>query len=165
LKYFDFLNQFFKDITDPIVNSSGKIYQYVGDEVVVYWDLKDGKKDNNCVRCFFDIEKTIQKQSAKYQKKFGFVPAFKAGYHLGQVTVGEIGVIKKDIVSSGDVLNTAARIQSLCNQHEAKVLVSKDICELLVLETQYAQELIGEIQLRGKQQKVALYKIEPLLVS
>ena len=161
IKYFDFLNEFFKDVTDPIVDSMGKIYQYVGDEIVVYWDLKEGRQNNNCVRCFFAIEERIKKHSEKYEQKFGFVPEFKAGYHYGQVTIGEIGVIKKDIVSSGDVLNTAARIQSQCNQYQAKVLVSKDMVDLLNLDSDYHQELIGEIQLRGKQKEVALFRIAP----
>ncbi|MGC3943099.1 MAG: hypothetical protein QM762_00945 [Chryseolinea sp.] len=40
-KYHSLLRDFFADISDDIVNNGGKIYQYVGDEVVVQWDYQD----------------------------------------------------------------------------------------------------------------------------
>ena len=49
-------------------------------------------------------------------KNYGQITEFKVGIHYGKVTLEEIGVVKKDIVFSGDVLNTAARIQSMCNE-------------------------------------------------
>jgi len=48
----------------------------------------------------------IEAKSKYYLEKYDILPSFKAGMHLGEATVGEIGVIKKDIVFSGDVLNT-----------------------------------------------------------
>ena len=49
------LKDFFADITTPILENKGSIYQYVGDEVVVSWNYEDGKEDLHCVRCFFDM--------------------------------------------------------------------------------------------------------------
>jgi adenylate cyclase len=43
------------------------------------------------------------------------------------VTTGEIGVLKKEIIFTGDVLNTAARIQGLCNQFNVDILISGDL--------------------------------------
>jgi len=34
--------RFFADITTPILENSGNIYQYVGDEVVITWDIEEG---------------------------------------------------------------------------------------------------------------------------
>ena len=73
------------------------------------------------------MKAAIKKQSRKYKKTFGLLPEFKAGIHLGEVTTGEIGVIKRDITFSGDVLNTTARIQGLCNQYEVDILVSDEL--------------------------------------
>ena len=50
--------------------------------------------------------------------QYGVVPEFKAGFHVGFATVGEIGVLKKIIAFSGDVLNTTSRIQSNCNKFD-----------------------------------------------
>ena len=60
------------------------------------------------------MKRELKQKSKLYQDRFGLVPSFKAGIHIGKVTTGEIGKIKRDIIFTGDVLNTAARIQGLC---------------------------------------------------
>src|SRR5438270_76141 len=37
LRFNDFKNDFFHDIAEPILETRGQIYQYVGDEAVVTW--------------------------------------------------------------------------------------------------------------------------------
>lgn len=159
IKFFDFLNEFYKDITDPIIYNDGEIYQYVGDEIVIYWSMKDGIEDSKCIKCFFDCKETISRLSEKYLNKFGFVPEFKAGINYGQVTTGEIGIIKKDIVFSGDVLNTAARIQKECNKYQTDFLASGNLIELLDLNSGYSAVEKGEILLRGRTEKTTLFSI------
>jgi adenylate cyclase len=94
VKYFEMLKTYFSDLTKPIIEYSGEIYQYVGDEIVVSWKLQNGLQNNNCIRCFFAMKSAIEIQSEKYVEKFGILPGFKAGVHLGKVTTGEIGVVK-----------------------------------------------------------------------
>ena len=127
VKYFDMLSKYYADLSDSIINYSGEIYQYVGDEIIVSWKLKKGLKNDNCLQCYFDMKKNLEKRCEKYQKKYGLVPTFKAGLHVGEVTTGEIGVIKKDIIFTGDVLNTTARIQGLCNAFKVDLLFSADL--------------------------------------
>src|SRR5687768_5846816 len=45
-KYHDLLKEFFADITNPILDNKGEIYQYVGDEVIVAWKYEDGIRNN-----------------------------------------------------------------------------------------------------------------------
>jgi adenylate cyclase len=159
-KYFKLLSDFFADITDAIIYSKGDIYQYVGDEVVVSWKIHHGLKNNNCLNCFFEARKEIAKQSSKYMKNYSIVPQFKAGIHLGTATVGEIGVLKKEIAFSGDVLNTTARIQNECNKYKTDLLISKDLLERLDIDHTFEVQEIVEIELRGKQAKTRLYSIK-----
>ena len=158
--YYKLLNDYYADITIAIIQTLGEIYQYVGDEIVVSWELKDGLKNNNCLRCFFNIKEIFKDASEKYIKEFGLVPGFKAGLHYGKVTTGEIGVIKKDIIFTGDVLNTTARIQSICNVHDVDILVSNNLLDRLTTENEYALEEIGECELRGKDEKVKLQTVK-----
>ena len=51
--YHAFLKDFFADITDPILENEGEIYQYVGDEVVVAWNYEEGKKRFSLPQMFF----------------------------------------------------------------------------------------------------------------
>jgi adenylate cyclase len=94
-RYFNLLKDFFADITLDILESRGEIYQYVGDEIVISWPVNEGLRHRNCLRRFFRIKQTIQKQSEKYMNQYDLLPDFKAGLHLGDITAGEIGVIKR----------------------------------------------------------------------
>lgn len=161
IKFHNLLNDFFRDLTDPVLFTEGEVYNYVGDEIIVSWTMKHGLEDFNCVRCFYAMQEAITEQKDFYQEKYGLVPEFKAGLHCGQVTTGEIGVIKRDIAYSGDVLNTTARIQSKCNDFGVPILLSKYILDKLnIPPNSLIQERIGEIDLRGKVEKVILYTLK-----
>lgn len=159
-RFFELLREVYRDITEPIIDSLGEIYQYVGDEVIITWTVSNGLKKNNCLACFFRIEKLIEEKSMEYLKKYGHIPTFKAGLHLGEATVGEIGVIKKDIVFSGDVLNTASRIQGECNHNDVSLLISSELLQHMPMNGGYQKIQMGEIRLRGKEKKVALNTIK-----
>ena len=61
---------------------------------------------------------------------------------------------------TGDVLNTTARIEELCNTYSVKLLVSKKLLDLLQIENRYIKNMIAEITLRGKKTKNILYNLE-----
>jgi adenylate cyclase len=157
--YYRLLNWYYADITEAVLETNGEIYQYVGDEIVVSWKFKKGMKDNSCLRCFFMIKQKFQEVSDKYTKEFGLVPGFKAGLHYGKVTTGEIGVVKKEIIFTGDVLNTTARIQSACNEYGVDILVSDKLISLLNTDENYQLKEMGETELRGKDEKVKLQTV------
>ncbi|MGO4294318.1 adenylate/guanylate cyclase domain-containing protein [Chitinophaga sp. RAB17] len=94
-----------------------------------------------------------------YKKEFGLLPVFKAGFHLGKVTTGGIGVIKKEIIFTGDVLNTTARIQGLCNTYEVDILISDKLIKKLNLPTEFQIKSLGKNELRGRDEKVELFTI------
>jgi adenylate cyclase len=162
IQYHNLLNDFFDDINDSIIFSKGEIYQYIGDEITVSWTMKNGIENANCLSCFFNIRDKIKSNSTRYTERFGLVPDFKAGLHCGKVTIGEVGVIKKEIVFTGDVLNTTARIEELCNTYGVKLLVSKKLLDLLHIENRYTKNVIAEITLRGKKTKNILYNLEKI---
>ena len=160
-QYFNFLKEVFSDVTPAILNSKGQIYQYVGDEIVISWNKDPGMQDANCLKCFFDIQKCLLDRRPYYQEKYvGVIPEFKAGLHYGFVMVGEMGVVKREIAFSGDVLNTTARIQSKCNELGVNILLSKYLLDKLgSLPDLFKTTPVGEMQLRGKEQPVMLYTV------
>jgi adenylate cyclase len=159
IAYHRLLNDFFFDITGPIVESGGEIYQYVGDEVVVTWTMKRGVPGGCSIACFFRIREKIAARSAQYLEAYGVVPGFKAGFHYGRVITAEVGDIKKEIAFHGDVVNTASRIQSECRVLGRDILVSSDLLERLALPFEFEPERIGAIRLRGKERDVELYSV------
>ena len=79
--------------------------------------------------------------------------------HSGNVTVGQVGISKKELVMSGDTINTASRIRSACNDLNQKFLVSSDFLELAGLED-WQTESMGMVDMKGKNQTMELYSLK-----
>jgi adenylate cyclase len=159
VRYFEILKEYFLDLSSAVIDHAGAIYQYAGDEMILTWKLKEGLEKNNSVECFFAMKRTLELKADKYTNKFGLLPKFKAGLHYGTVTVGEIGSLKKEIIFTGDVLNTSARIQGLCNQFDVDLLVSEDLAKVLHLPSTYAIISVGETLLKGRIKPMTLFII------
>ncbi len=157
--YFRMLKYFFQLATEPVLNCKGEIYQYVGDEIIISWKRREGLQGANCLQCFFSIQQTIRANSDYFKTQFGTVPDFKAAIHSGIVTTGEVGVIKKDIVYSGDILNTTARIMSLCNQYNTSLIISGVIYEDLKNTAGYEFNWLDSPSLRGKATKTPVFSV------
>jgi len=156
-RYYALLDEFYHEITKPVLINKAEIYQYVGDEVVFSWKTEVGIKDLRCVNIFFDIMKRLDKRKEKYLDKYGLLPEFKAGVHTGNVMTAKIGDLKRVIVYNGDVMNTTARIQELCNQYECKLLISGKLLKRLRIGNAYMSTYIDKVKLRGKKKPIALY--------
>lgn len=159
LEFSHFLQDFFYDISEPIARYFGKVYQYVGDEVVVSWPLKRGLRFALCVRCFFAIQKQIRRYKEQYEKRYQRVPEFKAALHGGNVVVSEVGKYKSEIAYHGDVLNTTARILSKCHELQSELLVSDWVLTQLDMPKYLKSDAMGSFQLKGKQQEVELHSV------
>ncbi|MEM8524244.1 MAG: adenylate/guanylate cyclase domain-containing protein [Bacteroidota bacterium] len=159
-KYHQFLQDVFSDITEPISESKAEIYQYVGDEIIITWHVDKIKEKNRCLNIFFDIQKEFESKREEYLEKYNTIPKFKAGAHTGTSVVGEIGIIKRDITYSGDLLNTTARIQGKCNDFGSMFLISGQLKNYLADSSEkwdFSSE--GFINLRGKESKIELYTV------
>ncbi len=159
-KYFEFLKDVFKHATLPILEARGEIYQYVGDEIVISWPARKGLHNANCVACYFKVQQVLNEKFDYYQQHYGVQPHFKAGLHFGFVMAGEIGLVKRDIAFSGDVLNTTSRIQEKCNELGVNILISQYLVDKLEsVSNSYNPKKIGDMMLRGKQQQVSLFTV------
>ena len=159
IKYFELLREYYFDLSEAIIKYSGEIYQYVGDEIVVSWKYSNGIKNNNCIKCFFAMKEDLSKRADWYNENFGILPTFKAGFHYGEVTTGEIGALKKEIIFTGDVLNSTARIQGLCNQYNVDLLISDELMKSLNHDSEFQFKSLGKNELRGKMENIELYTI------
>jgi len=160
LKYSRLIQDCFYDVTDVVAKYKAEIYQYVGDEIVLTWELEKGIENDNCFKFFFEFKRKLESLSEYYKDKYGVVPVFKAGMNCGTVTVAEIGELKKEIAYHGDVLNTASRIQDQCNEHNKPFLISNNLYKKMPRTGHFKMDLIGEMMLKGKLNPVAIYSVE-----
>lgn len=141
-------------------NYDGDIYQYLGDGAIISWSLKKGLKNSNCIKSFYAFSNMVSKRDKYYQRKYGLSPRFKAGIHVGKVMVLQVGRIRRDISYNGDTLNTAARIESMCNEYKASLLISGDLYDILRDMKGLIFKEVGNIKLKGKKQGVDIYQVK-----
>ncbi len=157
--FYELVNDCFYLVTSPVLKTKAEILKYVGDEIIFTWPMKDGLKNNNCIEIIVSYRRILESKKAYFEEKYGFVPFFKAGVHGGKCIGAEVGHLKKAIDFSGDVLSTAARIQGVCNEHKAELLVSKSLFEKLPNKNKYQIESVGGLDLKGKEESVEVIKV------
>jgi adenylate cyclase len=158
-RYFELLRRFVDDLSDPVLEAEGEIYQYAGDEVVITWPIDVGVRAANCVACFFAVRAAIEVQAARYEREFGVVPRFRGGLHGGTVTGGELGDLRQQIVFVGDILNTAARLEEYAKRTGLDLVVSGALLQRLTLPPGIEATRCGELELRGKEAPVAAFSL------
>jgi len=155
---FKFIRDFIFHVSMAIIEHNGRIYQYVGDEIVVSW-ICNKENTGKCMAAIIDARKNLQKNGQHFRNSYGIIPEFRVGLHIGDVTVGQIGVIKKDLAMSGDTMNTTARIRSACNELNQKFIMSKDFMDNSDLK-EWQGESLGIVDLKGKQTGIELFSIK-----
>lgn len=157
-EYFRFLRDFIFCVSAGIMETDGRIYQYVGDEIVAWWPTS---KENarKAVQSLIEARKVLNKNNEVFKRDYDILPEFKAGIHAGTIMVGQVGIAKKELVMSGDTINTAARIRSACGDLNQKYMVSSELNDLLDLET-WQSESMGVVDLKGKSKDPELFTLK-----
>jgi adenylate cyclase len=119
-----FLDRVFVAAADPVADHGGEIHQYVGDEIVVTWPVRDGRVGVRPLACLFALEDALAADAARFQRDFGTVPELRAALHGGPVVTGEVGESKRAIAFHGDVLHAAARLEQATRELGHRFLVS-----------------------------------------
>ncbi|KAA9040654.1 adenylate/guanylate cyclase domain-containing protein [Ginsengibacter hankyongi] len=156
--YFEFIRDFIYRMSQAVIEFDGTIYQYVGDEIVCSWIFAP-RNTRKCLDTVIRARRNLQKKSNYFRSKYDVVPDFRVGIHIGEVTVGEIGVIKKDLAMSGDTMNTTARIRSACTELNHHSIVSKTFVENIDLK-KWQTESLGMVELKGKENSLELFSLK-----
>lgn len=156
--YFKFIREFIYQISIALIEHDGIIYQYVGDEIVVSWYFNE-RNTKKCMASLIEARKNLQKRGEHFRRRYGVLPEFRVGIHAGEVTVGEIGVIKKDLAMSGDTMNTTARIRTACSELNQKFIVSRAFIDHIDLK-EWQSESLGMVDLKGKNNSIELFALK-----
>ncbi len=159
-RYSYFIQDCFRFLTNPIIMTLGRVYQFVGDEVVVTWNADKLKNYRRTVDFYYYYEKELKKRKKYFKKKYGIQPVFTASINAGKVMATEVGEIKREIAFHGDVLNTAARIQKQCKTYGKNMLVTDNFAsQLVAAKTNYKVQYIDKVKFVGKDRIAKLYEV------
>jgi adenylate cyclase len=158
-KFSHLVQDVFSDLA-VVDNYKAEIYQYVGDGAILSWSLRKGLQHNNFLRAFYAFNHVIHKRRRYYQRKYDLIPQFKAGVHVGKVMVLQVGQIRRDVSYNGDTMNTAARIESMCNEYRQNLLISGDLFDIVKDPKPYNLKNVGTIKLKGKRKTTDIYQVK-----
>lgn len=158
--YFQFLDKFYDLVTPMVKRYKGAIYQYVGDEVVVSWALPKAVLHNNAINLFFHLEKLLNTNAIDFLDQFGYRPEIKGSLHYGIVTKGEVGVIKKELIYTGDVLNAASRMHKVSKERGVPLVISKNLIQQFPDLSGFDVKEEGEFLLTGKKKYLTLMSVK-----
>ena len=69
LKFSELLQDCFHDLS-IVIDYKAEIYQYVGDEAVLSWSVKDGLENFNCLLAYYGYQGVLNKKKDYYLSKY-----------------------------------------------------------------------------------------------
>jgi adenylate cyclase len=155
----EFLGEVFASLAPHVRKHHGEIDDYVGDCVIVTWPMREGIDRGRCIRCLYDVLDDIERDRDWWQKQFGIVPQLSAALHGGPIVTAEIGVFHHKITYFGDVVNTTARIETLCKSLKQPHLISQDLFARLTLPEGVEAEPQGAHAVKGRDEPLSVLSL------
>ncbi len=156
---FDFVNSVLKQLSPIIVEHQGFINKFVGDCIMALFPGESCADDavNSAMallKKLDELNKTSYWILASQEVHVGI------GINSGELMLGIVG--EKNRMEStviGDVVNTAARIESLTKTYEQNILISQNVYQSMKRPERYDFVDIGEVSMKGKLTPVKLYGV------
>jgi len=157
------LNQFFKEMSEALNDSSGFYAQFNGDGLMAMYGLKGDVRAG--ARQALNGAKFMQHRLDRLNEQLGseLTRPLKIGIgiHTGEAIVGTMGPPVNPIYSAiGDNVNIAARLEAMCKEHDCILVVSDDTIN--AAEIDFSTIESKETKLRGRQNQLKIYTLENL---
>lgn len=161
LKFSSYIQDCFYDLSDIVLEHRGEIYQFVGDEAIITWKVSSKFDYRRCVDLYFAFRDYLNGRQKYYETNYGISPGFRCAIHMGKVSTALVGEYSREIAFHGNVLNLCARLQAVCKDNNAEVLVSDTfLSHLDSYSHEYIVEQVYVEELKGIPSTELAYKIE-----
>jgi adenylate cyclase len=167
----DWLNTYMEAMAGLIMAHGGVVDSYSGDGIKADFgvplprksDDEVSKDATNAVACALAMEKEIHRLNALWGEKGLPSMGMRVGIFTGHVVGGLLGSSQRmKYTTIGDTVNIASRLESYDKE------VDKDtLCRILIgdstlryLNGRYKTEKIGAVTLKGKEQKIIIYRVQ-----
>ena len=153
---FAFVNDYLGTMAPIIREHGGFIDKYIGDAIMAIFP----GSSQDAVAAGLKMEENLQhfNQCTAATGK----PPIRIGIHTGQLVAGIIGFADRlEGTVIGDCVNTASRLEGLTKDLPTSLLVSETVGEELGDAAEYAIDSLGEVEVKGKKEKLKGYGIAP----
>lgn len=153
---FTALNRLFEFMIEIIETHDGIINKFLGDGFLAVFGapVEDRQHSRHAVAAALEILERLEEKKSR-----GEVADLDIGIgiHSGVALTGNVGSHKRrEFTIIGDVVNLASRIEQLCKQLGARLLVSRNVYENL---SDAGGEEVGTFAVKGRAEKVGIIRL------
>lgn len=155
------LNDYFGRVTPVFLAHGGVFDKYIGDAFMGFFGAPLEQPDHAARGVRAALAMLDEHAAWKAERQAEGLPVFEVGFGLntGEAIAGAVGSVESRINYSvlGDAVNVAARLESLCKEHKAVLLVSGDTLDRCGEE--FEAEDLGEVQVKGRAEPVRVMRV------
>jgi class 3 adenylate cyclase len=156
----EFLNEYWKDTVEIIMEQEGTIDKFHGDGVCVVWGAPILHEDDSlrAVRTAWRLVQNVERLNKRREDQRKMPIQIGVGIHMGEVIAGHIGSERRmDYTVVGDVVNVAARIEELNKKFGTKILISDKVYE--EVESHVRVKTLTLAYLRGHKKPILVHAL------
>jgi len=154
------LNTYYSRMAEVIKMHNGVITQFTGDEIFATFGAPNPIKDPeiSSVYCAIEMIKNLEKINSDLKDILPEKITVGIGLNYGPIIAGNLGSDDRlTYAITGDVVNTAKRIESLTSDLPNSILINESIYEKT--KGLVSTKPWGELSVKGKEKKIMVYQI------
>ncbi len=152
----DFMHKYFEALFEPVKKHGGFVVDLKGDSILAIWKgtQSDAALRHRACLAALDISKGVERFNRSYEN---LALPTRIGIHSGQIFLGNIAA--GDLYKygpTGDVVNTASRMDGLNKYLGTELLVSEEVIDGL---NGFLTREVGKFRFKGKAQPVVVHEL------
>ena len=155
------LNGYFGAATTAVTHHGGHVAKFIGDGVMAIFGVPESNvwHSLDAVIAALSMREAIARYNQELREQ-GLPPLdVRIGVHKGNVVAGVVGSSENlEYTVIGDVVNTAARIESLTRKHGVGILISADVRP--ALDSRFKVRELPPEYVKGKTDPVVTFAVE-----
>ncbi len=152
----EILNHYLDIETEIILNNSGDVDKFVGDEMMAFFG--GPKKEYNACKAAMEIRAAMRKEQQQALQSGEDVISIGIGINTGKVVFGSVGSKSRmDFTSIGDTVNLAARLEGANKAYGSKSIITEAVYKKL--KDAFVCRELDFITVKGKSEPVRIYEI------
>ncbi len=168
----EWLNEYMGTMVKIVRDNNGTVNKFIGDSIMAVFGvpiLRESEEEINqdavnAVRCAIEMGKELGRLNAVWSEQRRPTTTMRIGIYTGPLVVGSLGSSQRqEYTVIGDTVNVASRLESFDKNFDAE-----NICRILIGEStlqrlgdQFYTEKLTSVSLKGKDQKLTVYKVVP----
>ena len=159
-RMFDLLNDIFEVETRTAIDLEGSMEHFVGDQFLAYWGAPQSQPDaadralQAAQRIIAGLDALHDTLEPAVKELFGYGVAI----HTGKALFGNKGSQRRlDYGILGDIVNAAARIESLTKYYGVREIVTREVLEKATVKT--PSRFLDRIRVKGKANPLEMYEV------